>query len=99
MLNSEPLQLGGQINLNLNGVLNVVRGWDSELTQLEVDFQYNEGTPTLTPTLSNLLFLDTLNGDGGLYDGAKWLFPDLTDITLRYESINAELGDRIEDTP
>ncbi len=97
MLNTEPLQIGGQATFFSAATIAKVRVWNLELTASDVNTQYNGGTIQNTPVESGNLVVDTDINNATF--GAQWSIPDLTSITGGYTSINMEEGDRVDECP
>jgi len=101
MLNVRPLTIGGQptaINpLYWLGNIAKARMWDTELTSIQAAAEYNGGQILSTAVQGVNLVLDTDINNATF--GSEWEIPDLTGITSGYETVNMEIGDRVEDCP
>ncbi len=97
ILNTEPLQIGGQATFYSAAKIGKVRMWNLELTPSDVITLYNGGTILNTPVESGNLVLDTDIPNSTF--STQWAVPDLTSITTGYSSENMESDDLIDDCP
>lgn len=97
IVNSEPLQIGGQLNFYTAATIAKARVWNVELTAADVNTQYNGGTIQNTPAQSANLIVDTDINNATF--GAQWSIPDLTGFTTGYTSVNMEDVDRVDECP
>jgi len=99
VINNTTFNIGASFGalFGFNGYISKARTWNTELTSLEVLTEYNSGT-ILSPAVDGAnLVLDTDINNATF--GTQWSIPDLTGITAGYQSLNMEIGDRIEDCP
>jgi len=101
IINAETVKTGAIPSVGgfIDAKVNQVRWWNVELTAGEVLSQFNSGTVLSTPVQSASLIYNSANGNGATFNGSEWEIPDLTGITAGYESVNMEIGDRVEDCP
>ena len=71
----------------VDGLIANVRIWNTELTQTNVNTEYNNGFGRLKPILPNNCKLD-LNMSKSVWDGSKFLVKNNTNLTSDFESIN-----------
>jgi hypothetical protein len=80
-----------------NGNIANARMWNTELTSIQISAEYNSGR-ILSPAVQGAnLILDTDINNATF--GTEWEIPDVSGITAGYESVNMEIGDRVEDCP
>jgi len=89
--------LSANNNWRLNGQMDEVAIWDSELSASEVSEIYNGGAPIDLTSYSPLLWWRM--GDGATWDTTNWSFPDLGSAGIGATSANMEEGDRVSDVP
>jgi hypothetical protein len=102
MINSENVTLGGQPTPTnpLYGTGNIasVRMWNTELTTMEANAEYNGGVISSSPVSSSSLILNT-DISNSTFDGSKWDISDLTSITSGYTTENIGGSALVEDCP
>ena len=101
IINTQPVSIGANpfSGIYTNGLINIVRWWDVELTAGEVLTQFNGGVPLSSAVQSANLILDCNSGNGATWNGSEFNIIDLTGITAGYTTVNAEVEDRVADCP
>ena len=97
IVNTEPLQIGGQSTFFASAQIAKVRVWNLELTPADVTTQYNGGIIQNNPVSSSNLVVDTDINNATF--GTEWSIPDLTGFTTGYTSVNMEVEDRVDECP
>ena len=99
ILNANTLTIGASFGalFGLNGNIAKSRAWNTELTSIQAAAEYNSGT-ILSPAVQGAnLVLDTDINNATF--STQWSIPDLTGITVGYQSLNMEVEDKVEDCP
>ena len=99
ILTTANVQIGRIGSFYVNGLFNMVRWWNTELTPAEILTQYNSGVPVINAVQSANLILQSDSGNGATWNGSEFDIADLTGITAGYTTVNAEETDKIEDCP
>jgi len=99
IINATTFNIGASFGalFGLNGNIANARMWNTELTSIQVAAEYNGGT-ILSPAVQGAnLVIDTDINNATF--GTQWDIPDLTGITVGYQSLNMEVEDRVADCP
>lgn len=99
ILNANTLTIGASFGalFGLDGNIAKSRAWNTELTSIQAAAEYNLGT-ILSPAVQGAnLVLDTDINNATF--STQWSIPDLTGITVGYQSLNMEVEDKVEDCP
>lgn len=98
VLNTEPLQIGGQDTFFTNGQIAKVRVWNVELTPVEVTKQWNDGKIIKEPVQKTNLVLDT-NIQLSKFISSDFIIPDSAGVIDSTTSVNMEAQDLLPDAP
>lgn len=93
------LNFGGGNSRFFNGNIDEVLAYNIALTQSNVNDIYANGTPPKDPLLSSSLFVHCRMGEGSLFGINNRHFPDSTNNTTSYISVNMEEVDMVTDVP
>ena len=99
ILSPNNLWIGRVGNFYTDGLFNIIRGWQTELTPAEILTQYNGGTPLVNAVQPVDLILQSDCGNGATWNGSEFDIADNTGITVGYTTVNAEEADKIQDCP
>jgi hypothetical protein len=102
VVNTEPLQIGGQYTYFTNGQIAKVRVWSAELTPIEVSTMWNGGKIQENPVQSASLVLDTSISFASYATDVSNQFyqvPDLSGTVALITSTNIEQIDLLTECP
>jgi hypothetical protein len=99
IINAVTFNIGATFGalFGLDGNIAKARTWNTELTSIQAAAEYNGGT-ILSPAVQGAnLVIDTDINNATF--GTQWSIPDLTGITVGYQSLNMEVEDKVADCP
>ena len=99
IVSTTPVTFGAGLGeFYFNGKIAKSRIWKAELTPVQIAAEYNGGQILIPSVQGTDLIIDT-DINSATFDGSEWQIPDTSETTSGYESVNMEIGDKINDCP
>lgn len=103
VINAQPLSIGGSAAAlaYMNGHLGHIKMWNTDVLESTIITDYNDGEMNNDSDETANLILDWRSGQGALYNGTNWYFPEESGNIVNPSpgSVNMEFTDRTIDLP